>query len=297
MRNVSLMVAAIALVVACGKGTEPTAYGSLDSRIIRGAAQSYTAGGITPDVVIDLVFRNPITGRVIHRPSTWERLLLPKVAYALQVTGIKVQPNSVVCVREDQQVLIPLVRCVNSDAEGNTRFDFMSTTKAGTHQALIQATYGLETTIPDTVTIAVAPDVYATSALDSGWTFFQQTETMTFPERMGYDKYGNPVPVRLEFLPDAYGETPAGMFPGFKLFSHTLSDTLGTAGARTVAVDSISGPDEIDGRGVRVVCGTANVITPTGISSRGTYIISKGGNRVIRLGPYSDVTKRTSCPS
>lgn len=156
MRRLMLFVLII-LLVACHGSTDPASIGKLDSRITRGERQATRAGDWRADSVVDLVYRNPVTGAMInHRPKLWERVLLPPVAYALQAVGVQVQPNSVVCVQQPAD-LVPVVPCVNSDAFGNSKFSFVSTTKAGTHTAFITATYGLETTIPDTVTIVVEP--------------------------------------------------------------------------------------------------------------------------------------------
>lgn len=299
---------AIAAVAGCSSGSEPQQFGSLDSRITRGERQTYTAGGDTPEIVIDLVYRNPLTGVMRHtKPPLWERVVLPRLAHALQTVGVtvKAQPNSVVCVREDQTVLVPAVRCVNSDLEGNTRFDFLATTKAGTHMALIQATYGLETTVPDTVQITVLPDVFADSPLLRYTSFPGRPLPATFSPEVALDKYGNPVPYRLVVMPDAYGEAATSntggsrLFAGFKVFARTQSDTLGTTGARTIVLDSIIGPHQINGFNVVRVCGAVQVVTASGVSASGFFSIGSRENPSsfgLYANYYAPLADRTSCP-
>lgn len=215
---------AIAAVVGCSDGTEPVKYGAIDSRITQGEKQTHVAGSQVPNPVIDLVFRNPLTGSVIQQPSRLERILLPKLAYALQAAGVnvKVQPNSVVCVGEEQTVLIPAVRCVNSDNQGNSRFDFLATTQAGTHRALIRATYGVETTIPDTVEIVVAAAPPAATWKNDA--IATRASPAAFLPAHVRDPYDNASPYRIP--------SDARL---------TAQDTvLGSAGARTVTFSAAS---------------------------------------------------------
>lgn len=214
------LIAIVAAVVGCHSGSEPQQLGSLESRITQGDKQSYVAGGVTPDKVIDLVYRDVLTGSVrFTRPPLWERVLLPPLAYALQAVGVKAQPNSVVCVGEEQTVLIPKVRCVNSDAQGNTRFEFLATTTAGKHQALIQATYGLEETEADTVEITVQPAA-ANPFYKSQIAPFA-CSPFALPATIVQDSYGNGVPFRV-----VSDDTIA-----------VQGDTVGTVAARTIVFD------------------------------------------------------------
>lgn len=318
MRKPALLaLLAIAAAAGCRGSAEPQPLGPLESRITQGEKQTYTAGGTTPDKVIDLVYRDVLTGSVRHgRPPLWERVLLPRLAYALQAVGVKAQPNSVVCVGEEQSVLIPKVRCVNSDAEGNTRFEFLATTKAGTHKALIQATYGLEETEADTVEIVVAPDVFATSPLLQGISWPGRPIPATFTDSVAVDKYGNLVPFRLIVLPAAFGETrepasgcnevgcnnPGDRLPldtNYRVYARTLSDTLGTVGARTMVVDSITGQATVNGHGVNRFCGTVQIITASGVvaavSFRATGGLSPTAFGLIGSDPAL-LPSRTTCP-
>lgn len=299
----------IATVVAgCDSkhSAEPQAYGPLDSRITQGEKQAYTAGGDTPEIVVDLVYRNPLTGSVRRtRPPAWERVLLPALAYALQAVNLRVQPNSVVCVKQPYGELVPELPCVNSDSAGNTRFDFLPTTKAGTHVALIQATYGVETTVPDTVEITVTPDVFYRSSFQTGAGYDNWQLPATFPTQIARDRYDNPVAFRLEFETDAYSESwtpgvqyPTQMHSGLnRVYVRMGGTTLGSTEARTVvAVDSIVGPESINGRSIARVCGYVRVVTAGGLSARGNYALSRYGPwNAITLETYQDLATEPNC--
>jgi hypothetical protein len=283
MRTTGILAISALALVACDSRTAPRSLGALDSRITKGQHQSTSAGGAAPDVVIDQVFRNPITGRITTRPALWERVLLPPLAHALQSVGVVVQPNSVVCVREDQTTLVPKVRCVNSDSEGNTRFDFVETTVAGEHRALIQATYGVETTVPDTVTIVVAPDTFATSPLDHGTSWPSRSTPAEFPSDVARDKYGNAVPYRLAVAADGYAQltdTLGRRFvrAGIQIYARTLTDSIGGPGARTVVIESVTGPDTIEGATVNKVRAVVQVVTAQGVRATGVLVTTKSAD-------------------
>ena len=191
----SLIVVLTIVLTACGGGTGPTPVGKLDSRITRGEVQRTRAGNWTADSVVDLVYRNPITGAMMARkPNLLERVFLPPLAHALQAVGVVVQPNSVVCVQQPAD-LVPVVPCVNSDAFGNSKFSFVATNKAGTHKAYITATYGLETTIPDTVIITVDPGPVDPNYRTPSLPMLSSGDTL--PVVTVVDAFGNAIPFRV----------------------------------------------------------------------------------------------------
>lgn len=211
MMSRSMFAAALILMSACGDSTKPATLGPLDSRIIEGDRQAGTAGGTPPARVVELVFRNELA----LAPKSRLDWMLPTFAFAQSVT-IHAQPNSVACVGEEQHDLVPKTRCVNTDSVGQSRFDWIAMpTKVGTYKALLNATYGLEATTFDTVTIVVAAGPADSSA------FIDNFSPRTSPAGFGAalsDKFGNSVPYR---IPADARLTP--------------QDTvLGSAGARTV---------------------------------------------------------------
>lgn len=303
-RTLCVHIIAAVMIAACNSSSAPRQMGALDSRITQGEYQTTKAGASVPQLVVDQVFRNPITGSITSRPSIWERLILPPIAHALQSVGVQVQPNSVVCVSEDQTILVPKVRCVNSDSEGNTRFDFLQTTKAGTHEAHIQATYGTETTIPDTVTIDVAPDVFAKSPLQSGTSWPGRTTPAEFPAEVAQDQYDNAVPYRLQVQEAAYAQLRDTLGRlvirgGIRIYARTLNDSLGSAGARTIVIDSVIGPEAIEGMTVDRIRTLANVITDRGIGVVGVLVTSKApnadGSRFVGLHAQTCAISSNSC--
>lgn len=190
------IIAAALLLVACGGGTDPKPAGLLDSRIIQGEEQSMIAGKPVPQAVIDQVFRRKQTVGSID--ALWKRLLLPSLAYAQGTVDIIVQPNSPVCQKNPVGFLIAEIPCVTSDGQGHSLFSFITVTKAGTHCAVFQATYGTESTIPDTACVTVGPDV-----ADPNYQVTSQPLACSPAVIADYavqDKYGNSIPFRI--LPD-----------------------------------------------------------------------------------------------
>lgn len=185
--------AAVALLIAqaaCSSSTPPQQFGELKSKITTGRVQSSVVAGAAAGEAVNLSYREPLT----TAQAVWEQIILPTLVFA-QSSTIKVQPGAVACIREDQQILIPKTRCVVADALGNSRFDWLPATKAGTHQALASSQYGLETTKEDTVTITVVA-----AAVDS-LAFFDNIAMRTSPAVYSVDhltdKYGNAVPYRM----------------------------------------------------------------------------------------------------
>jgi hypothetical protein len=207
---------ALAAVGACGDGTDPVPLGPLDSRIVQGHDQKVVAGRV-PSPALGLVFRNPVTGAVYFRsPALWERVLLPPLAHALQSVGFKGVPNATYCIHQDQTVVKALKPCVNTDALGNSRWDFIEPTVAGKHIVEASATIGTESTAPDTIAFTVLPDVvdpnYTTGTLPL------RCSPAQFPINGVRDRYGNAIPFRI---------VPDGRLT-------VLGDTAGTTAARTV---------------------------------------------------------------
>lgn len=193
-------LATIALLAAttmgCGDKTiAPAQGGALDSKIIQGEAQKTTAGKPVPVAAIDQVFRPKIVSAAAARGGLWQRILLPAVAYAQGVVDVLVQPNSPVCQKQPTGMLIAEVPCVTSDAQGHALFSFATVTKAGTHIAVFQATYGTESTAPDTVTVEVLPDSVL-STYKTGVQPFACSGTAFLADGVR-DQYGNGVPYHI----------------------------------------------------------------------------------------------------
>jgi hypothetical protein len=155
---------AVVLLTGCSNSSAPPTLGGLDGRIVAGQNQQILAGvAKLPDRVVEEVVRMPLTGAIVPHPKAWERWLLPKLVYAQTVVGIKI-PNVVLCAQEKHNdgslvELIPLTRCVNTDAEGNAAWVFFAPTKAGSYLAPISGTLGNEIVTPDTARAVVLPDV------------------------------------------------------------------------------------------------------------------------------------------
>lgn len=227
-KAIALMVMAVALAIAgCRSSNAPEPLGKLDSRITQGEKQRLRAGAWTPDAVVDQVFRQPAQTSAYQVPDLWERVLLPKVVYALQLIGIKVQPNSIVCRHRNQEFVITEKDCVNSDVQGNALFRLLPSTKAGTHYVIFSATFGTEQTVPDTSVVTIRP-----APFDSGKVYDNiapRTSPATLPAVGLVDPYGNLIPFRV----------PSD---GNRIVAQDT--TLGTAAARTVTftaagVDSV----------------------------------------------------------
>lgn len=182
-------------LAAC-KGTEPQPLGPLDSRIVEGEAQTVTAGA-EPSSVIGLVFRNPLTGKFYQQqPPLWERVLLPAVAHALQVIGFQGVPNATYCIHNDGQTFVQAEKdCVQTDAAGNSRWDFNETTVAGTHTVIASATIGHESTVPDTMTFEVLSGPVDPNM--KGNAFGTNTSPFSLFQNSVRDRYNNAVPFRV----------------------------------------------------------------------------------------------------
>lgn len=160
MNRFAILAVAFAAVVACDQGTAPIQYGPLKADIIEGEAQAITAGEATADPVIGFAYREPLT--TARAPQTLERtledLFLPSKLYAQSASvNVQAQPNAVYCLAQPSE-LVAFVQCVNTDALGRSRFDFLQLpTRAGTYRARFRASYGLDTTTFDSATIVVNP--------------------------------------------------------------------------------------------------------------------------------------------
>lgn len=195
MSRWTVTLAALFTAIACSGSTTPPTLGGLKQEIIAGRLQTSVAAPNTPSAaIVDFVYRERLA--LAPTPSTFERLLLPSYAYAQTSKSVLAQPNSVVCVGEDQTDLIPFARCVTTDALGQSRFDFPRLpTKSGTYRARFNAVYGLEASTLDSVVITVTP-----ARLDSNYRMQgipSQQSPAVFPGDGVRDIYGNGLPYRI----------------------------------------------------------------------------------------------------
>lgn len=289
-------VLAAAVLAGCDSSTDATEVGELRTAIVSGGSQVAIAGAPRlPNAVIGQAQRVPLGASLVVGSGA---------NASATVHGLA---NVVMCVGEDQLDLIPFSRCVNTDTAGNAKFTFSPTTKAGTYRAKINFTLGaLESTI-DSAVVVVQPDVFAKSPLVNT-TWLGRSTPAEFPADVAQDKFNNPVPYRFVVVEEAYGETAtdtvghsilrAGII---KVFGKSVGQVLGTAAARTVVIDSITGPTQVNGFEASRICGYIQVVTAQGVSVTGVFVTSRdtssNGQRSFLLSQTADLSKRTTCPT
>jgi hypothetical protein len=181
-----ILIVGLVVLTACSD----TNYGALRARVVEGREQTVVAGSIASKAV-NLSYREALA---YHEPA-WKRWTIPAAAYAQTSSQIRVAPGAVACVREDQSELIPTERCVTADAQGNSRYDWLTTPiHAGEYCARVSTKLGLEQSQVDSVCVTVVA-----GALDS--ILLQNWGLDVSPAKLAAsavsDKHGNPIPFRI----------------------------------------------------------------------------------------------------
>ena len=196
MSHRSFYLAAVALaLVGCTNSTEVSEVGQLRTAIIAGQVQSVIAGAPRiPDYVVGQAQRVPLSASLT-------------IGSANATANVTFLPNVVMCVGEEQMDLIPFARCINTDAQGNGRFTFSPTTKAGSYRAKINFTMGREESTVDSVLVTVVADTPDTLLLfSSSWVFTTKGIPVGALVQRIRDKYGNSV------APSAAQVSDTGLF-------------------------------------------------------------------------------------
>lgn len=244
--KLALPVVALILLAACGSSATDTGPDRYNFAVVDGANQISTAGDATlAKRVTSQLTRDP-NGTFAARVFDF---LAPTIAYAqgLVLSGTPVA-GAIVCGREaklGEPQVIPL--CAFTLADGKAANAVQPGTKAGKFNILFTAQVPAAEPVKDSTTVTVqAGGVAKNWTFVTGVSFPNWDAGRGYPADVLFDQYMNPVSYRM--LPSAY--------------AHALGDTLGTAAARTLAVDSAG-------------TGTIQIITAQGVYATGrivTYI-------------------------
>lgn len=228
----------VSVAASACDSTAPKRYGALKDRIVVNEQQLVVAGTPTSDTAVSQTYRE----RVAVAPTWPQRIMgvfMPQTAYAADTTvDIRAVSGAVACVSEDQNVLIPLNRCVTTDQAGLSAYKFINLpTKAGTYEASVYSTYGKETTqlVSIEVTVTGGP-------VDPNGTWSSIARSGVPVGSVVTDQYDNAVPFKLT---------------GDKRIQ-PADTALGSLGARTVTFDASL--VDLDAKGNVVWHGPLNVL-------------------------------------
>lgn len=210
----------LVLLAACGSATDtgPVRY---NFAVVDGLNQHATAGAAVLGTRITSQLARDPQGRFASSAFDW---LLPAIAYAqgISVKGDPV-PGTLVCARQadpGEPKAEPL--CAFTLADGKAPIEIKPGTKAGVFNIAFTAQVQTQEPVKDSTTVTVEAGPMASHRFVPGTSFGCWT---VFPADYVQDQYGNPVPYRFVTKGD---------------LAHTVSDVLGSAGARTFVADKKS---------------------------------------------------------